>query len=104
MVQPEDMSSPSEDMIAEIIREKIFRAYYKEIPYAVRIKVISIRDDNENLYLRADVLVPTNSMRVIVVGKQGAAISAVEHASMLELSRLYKTKIKLTLSVRLMDS
>lgn len=79
--------------VKEIIREKIFRAYYKEIPYALSIHGVETRESSDGIEVRADIQVPSSSIKTIVVGRKGTAIASVERAVSRELEKLHKGKL-----------
>ena len=83
----------------EIIKEKIFRAYYKEIPYATHISITNLHDNEEGVWIRAKLSVPSNSAKTIVIGKKGSAIGSVERAVQRELSNLYKKDAHVSIRV-----
>lgn len=86
-------------IVSEIVREKVFRAYYKEVPYAVGMKVQSIQEEENLISIIVNMYVPTNRMKMIVIGKKGSAISSVELASKVELSKLLGKEIRMVIRV-----
>ena len=98
----DEPSSAPESVVTEAIREKVFRAYYKEIPYSVLIRDVSVTDGAskaEDAVVRAVLSVPTSSMRTVVVGSKGAAIQAVERASSIDLRRAFGKNVRVVLKV-----
>lgn len=89
------------DVAAEIVREKIFRAYYKELPYEIRVvpNTIKILADGSTR-IDMEIHVARDSLRRIVVGKNGAAIGSVGIAARTELEKLWKTRVHLFLKVK----
>ena len=94
-----ESTSASESIVTEVIREKVFRAYYKEVPYSVLIHGVRVTDDVSGIIARAVLSVPTSSMRTIVVGSKGAAIQAVERAASIELRRAFDRPVRVVLKV-----
>lgn len=86
-------------IVSEIVREKVFRAYYKEVPYAVGMEVQSIQEEQNLISIIVNMYVPTNRMKMIVIGKKGSAISSVELASKVELSKLLGKEIQMVIRV-----
>ena len=86
-------------IVKEVIREKVFRAYYKEIPYAVDICVKQVTENERGVRVRATLLVPSVSMRTIVVGSKGRAIGSVERAVCSELTRIFGKQVSCILGV-----
>jgi len=93
-----------DSIVSEIVREKVFRAYYKEVPYAVGLQVQSIQEDKNLISIRVNLCVPTNRMKMILIGKKGSAISSVELASKVELSKLLGKQIRMVIRVCLEES
>ena len=86
-------------IVKEVIREKVFRAYYKEIPYAVDIQVNEVTEDRQGLRVRAALSVPSASMRTIVIGSKGRAIGSVERAVCGELARVFGKEVRCVIGV-----
>lgn len=87
------------EIVQEIIREKFFRAYYKEVPYAVQIECPTIQKRQDSLYVRANIRAPSSSMKTLIIGRKGSAISSVERAVQLELCKILKKNVLVNLSV-----
>ena len=87
------------DIAEEIIREKLFRAYYKEIPYAVKILMQEIRHDEATVTVRAQLSVASSSMKTIIIGTKGSAIKSVEKAAQCDLEKIYQSNVRVILSV-----
>ena len=86
-------------IVKEVIREKVFRAYYKEIPYAIDILVNEVTEDGRGVRVRAALSVPSASMRTIVIGSKGRAIRSVERAVCGELARVFGKEVRCVLGV-----
>ncbi len=86
-------------IVKEVIREKVFRAYYKEIPYAIDILVKEVTEDGRGVRVRAALSVPSASMRTIVIGSKGRAIRSVERAVCGELARVFGKEVRCVLGV-----
>lgn len=87
------------DIAEEIIREKLFRAYYKEIPYSIKIIMQEIRHDEATVTVRALLSVASPSMKTIIIGTKGSAIRSVEKAAQCDLEKIYKLNVQVILSV-----
>ncbi|KAI8109640.1 hypothetical protein M9434_000922 [Picochlorum sp. BPE23] len=87
------------DIAEEIIREKLFRAYYKEIPYSIKIIMQEIRHDEATVTVRALLSVASPSMKTIIIGTKGSAIRSVEKAAQCDLEKIYKLNVRVILSV-----
>ncbi|MDA0197049.1 MAG: GTPase Era [Bacteroidetes bacterium] len=76
---PEDeLTDRSERFFAsEIIREKIFLNYKKEIPYSCEVVIDSFKDEELIARIRAIIYVERDSQKGILIGKGGASLKKV---------------------------
>jgi len=76
---PEDeLTDRSERFLAsEIIREKIFLNYKKEVPYSCEVKIDSFKDEETIVRIRAIIYVERDSQKGILIGKGGASLKKV---------------------------
>lgn len=68
---------PIRFFVGEIIREKIFLYYEKEIPYSTEVIVESYRDDHGLIRIRALIMVERESQKNIIIGKGGKMLKKV---------------------------
>ncbi len=68
---------PERFFISEIIREKIFKYYQKEIPYSVAVAVESYKEEEKITMLRAEIIVNRDSQKGIIIGHKGKALKKV---------------------------
>ena len=68
---------PERFFISEIIREKIFKYYQKEIPYSVAVVVESYKEEEKITKLRAEIIVNRDSQKGIIIGHKGKALKKV---------------------------
>lgn len=62
---------------AEIIREKIFQNYKKEVPYSTEVNIESFKEEDTIIKIRAEIYVERKSQKGIIIGKGGAALKKV---------------------------
>jgi GTPase len=62
---------PERFFASEIIREKVFLNYQKEIPYSTEIEIEEFREDNKILRIRAVIHVARETQKGIIIGKKG---------------------------------
>lgn len=62
---------------AEIIREKIFQNYKKEVPYSTEVNIESFKEEDTIIRIRAEIYVERKSQKGIIIGKGGAALKKV---------------------------
>ncbi|MFN8288377.1 MAG: GTPase Era [Chitinophagales bacterium] len=60
--------------VSEIIREKIFLNYQKEIPYSCEVEVNSYKEDEDIDRIKCTIYVERESQKAIILGKGGESI------------------------------
>ncbi|PIQ60941.1 MAG: GTPase Era [Bacteroidetes bacterium CG12_big_fil_rev_8_21_14_0_65_60_17] len=77
---PKDQISeqPERFFISEIIREKIFMNYRKEVPYSTQVDIVAWeeREDEKDL-IDAEIIVERDSQKGILIGKKGEALKKI---------------------------
>ncbi len=99
---PEEMLSdfPRKLMIADCVREKLFRVLQAELPYAVAVRIESIAEEKERWSVAGEILVNKPSQKGIVIGNKGRLLKGIILDSERELAEIYERKIALRLRVR----
>ncbi len=99
---PQDQAStlPLRFFVAEIIREKIFLRYRKEVPYSTAVEVEEFREDENLVYISATIYVERESQKGILIGKGGRALKEVGRLAREELEYLLGKKVYLELWVK----
>jgi GTPase len=86
--------------MAEIIREKIFMNYKKEIPYSCEVVVHSFKDVENIVRISADIMVSRDSQKGILIGHQGKMLKKVGTAARLDMEKFLDKKVFLELYVK----
>lgn len=68
---------PMRFFMSEIIREKIFMHYKKEIPYATEVEIESFKDKGHIVHIHANIMVERPTQKGIIIGHKGAALKRV---------------------------
>ncbi|HIA37862.1 MAG TPA: GTPase Era [Flavobacteriales bacterium] len=68
---------PERFFVAEILREKVFKYYKKEIPYSVAILIESFKEEEKIIKIRAEIIVERESQKGIIIGHKGKALKNV---------------------------
>jgi len=101
---PEDTLTdlPQRFIVAEIIREKVFRLTGQEIPYATAVTVESFKGkkDGQIVHIEATIHVERDSQKGIIIGKQGQKLKKIGEDARKEIERLLETRVFLKLFVR----
>ncbi len=91
--------------IAEVIREKLFAAVHKEVPYGLTVEVEHIgKKAEDQTLIHALIWIQRNSHKPIVIGKGGRVLKAVGRAARLELKELIGERVHLELWVKVRDN
>ncbi len=85
--------------VAELIREKIFLALRKEVPYTTTVEVDSIEEKPEIIVVKARVLTYNKNYKEMIIGKGGRAIKEIGIAARKELEQATNKKVYLELEV-----
>lgn len=85
---------------AEMIREKIFLHYEKEVPYCTEVVVKEFKEFEEQIRIRADIFVERDSQKGIVIGKGGNKLKYVSVDSRKTLQKFFQKDVFLQLFVK----
>jgi GTP-binding protein Era len=91
---------PEKFFVSEIIREKIFKHYRKEVPYSADVQVEEFKDEENILRIRAVIHVLRKSQKAILIGDKGRALKKVGMHAREDLEALYEKKVYLELFVK----
>ena len=91
---------PTEFLIAEIIREKVFQLTEEEVPHSLTCIIENIERKKESYIIDASIIVDRDSIKKIVVGKQGSKIKEIGIRSRKELEVFLGKRIYLNLFVK----
>ena len=100
---PEDQINdmPERLLAAEITREKLFRALYQELPYALTVETEKWEDfDNGDIKISQIIYVARDSHKAIVLGKGGSQIKKMGEEARRELCQLFECDVHLKLFVK----
>lgn len=87
--------------VSEMIREKIFLNYKKEIPYSVEVAVDSFKESEKLIKIDAYIFVERDSQKGIILGHHGAAIKRTGTMAREEMEKFFGKKIFLQLTVKI---
>lgn len=99
--EKDEMTDRSERFIvSEIIREKIFFHYEKEIPYASEVQVEEFIENQLIVKIRAVILVERESQKAIIIGHQGSSLKKTGTAARYAIEQFLGKKVFLGLFVK----
>jgi GTPase len=99
---PEDeLTDKSQRFFAsEIIREKIFINYQKEIPYSVEVQIEEFKESEDIIRINALILVARESQKSIIIGKKGSALKKTGTMARMDMEKFFEKKIYLETFVK----
>jgi GTPase len=100
---PDDILTdlPERFIVAEMIREKVFRQTRDEIPYSTAVVIDSFKERPDGLVaIAATILVERDSQKGIIIGKRGAMLKKIGIQAREDVERLLGTKVFLELFVK----
>ncbi len=87
--------------MAETIREKVLELTQEEIPHAVAVEMIEVKErDNGMVYAAANIYVERESQKGIIVGKKGAMLKEIGQRARKDIEVLLGSKVFLELWVK----
>lgn len=91
--------------VAEIIREKIFQLYSKEIPYACHVEIEEFSENpGRKDLIRAVIYVDHNSQKGILIGKGGRALKQVGQHAREDIETFLERPVYLELYVKVLQN
>ncbi|XP_028953893.1 GTPase ERA-like, chloroplastic [Malus domestica] len=104
---PKDIVSehPERFFVSEIVREKIFMQYRKEIPYSCQVNVVSYKTrPMAKDFIQVEIVVEKNSQKIIVIGKEGRALKLLATAARLNIENFLQKKVFLEVVVKVKEN
>ena len=84
---------PERFFASEIIREKIFLNYKKEVPYSSEVVIIGFKEKEDIIVIQAEILVERPTQRAILLGEGGKMIKKTGIMAREELERFFGKKV-----------
>lgn len=101
----EELSDRPERFFAsEIIREKIFTQYKKEIPYSTEVRVEEFEETDKLIRMRALIYVERDSQKGIIIGDKGKALKKVGTFARIEMEKFFGKKVFLETYVKVEEN
>lgn len=99
---PEDDISdrPTRFFVSELIREKIYLLYDKEIPYHTAVVVQSFKDLPHIVRISADIVVTRETQKMIILGEKGMLIKRLGTKARESIEEFLGKKVYLELFVK----
>lgn len=99
---PEDDISdrPTRFFVSELIREKIYYMYDKEIPYHTAVVIQSFKDLPHIVRISADIVVTRETQKMIILGEKGTLIKKLGIKARESIEQFLDKKVYLELFVK----
>ncbi len=89
-----------EFLVSEIVREKVFNLTKEEVPHSVTCVVEQIKKEKNNYSINVAIIVDRDSLKKIIIGKQGNMIKEIGIEARKDLEELLENKVYLELFVK----
>jgi GTP-binding protein Era len=91
-------------LAAEMIREKILKQTYEEVPHSVAVEIDQFVEEGRLMRISASVFVEKESHKSIVIGKQGERLKAVGMQARQDMEKLFGKKVFLEMWVKVREA
>lgn len=101
----EDLTDrPMRFFVSEIIREKIFIFYQKEIPYSTEVVVESYKEVNGIVHISAMIYTERESQKNIIIGKGGTSVKRIGIEARKDIESFIDQKVFLEIRVKVLEN
>jgi GTP-binding protein Era len=84
---------PERFFAAEIVREKIFLNYKKEVPYSCEVVITAFKESDDIIRISSEIYVERATQRAILLGHKGERIKKVGTEARLEMEKFFAKKV-----------
>ena len=85
---------------SEIIREKIFKIYEKEIPYSTEVIITAFKEEAKIYRISAEIIVERDSQKNILIGKGGETLKKVGTYARKDMEEFFQQKVFLEMFIK----
>jgi GTP-binding protein Era len=86
--------------VSEIIREKVFKLYDKEIPYSTEVIITAFKDEAKIIRISSEIIVERDSQKNIIIGKAGEMLKKVGTYARKDMEEFLQKKVFLEMFVK----
>jgi GTP-binding protein Era len=87
-------------IVSEIVREKIFKNYQKEIPYSSEVAVEEFKEEEKIIRIKVVIIVERQSQKGIIIGHKGASIKRVGTQARMDIETFFGKKVFIEMFVK----
>ncbi len=84
---------PEKFFASEIVREKIFLHYKKEVPYSTEVEIETFQESEDIIHIRALIYVERKSQKGIIIGKKGEALKRIGTEARIDMETFFGKKV-----------
>ena len=85
---------------SEIIREKIFKIYEKEIPYSTEVIITAFKEGDDLYRISSEIIVERDSQKNILIGKGGETLKKVGTYARKDMEEFFQKKVFLEMFIK----
>ncbi len=94
---------PERQIASEIIREKLLRSLFDEIPHGTAVIIEDFTEDERIIRIRAEIYCEKNSHKGIIVGKNGETLKKIATYAREDMEAFFGMKVYLNLWVKVKE-
>ncbi len=95
---------PERFFVAELIRERIFRSFYQEVPYSTEVLIEEFKERKKGKdFIAATVIVEKRSQKGILIGKNGETLKKIGSDARREIEKFLGREVYLELRVKVQE-
>jgi GTP-binding protein Era len=101
LFREDEITDRSERFIAaELVREKLFRLMWDEIPYSVSVAIDQFTVESGLRRIHASIIVDRANQKAMIIGKNGEELKAVATRARKDMEKLFGSKVYLKVWVK----
>jgi len=105
MFSEDDLTDiPERVLVAEMVREKVFRLTHQEIPYSTAVQVLKFEEKPKLISIYAEIWVEKNNQKGILIGAGGEMIKRIGSLARKDIEELLGNKCYLELNVKVKEN
>lgn len=93
---------PVRFFVAEMIRETVYENYHQEIPYSVFAQIEEFRENEDPIYIQANLFVERKSQKGMLIGKKGSAIKTLGSGAREKIQQFLGRRVYLDLWIKVL--
>lgn len=93
-------NKPTQFLLAEMVREKVFKLTDEEVPHSITCVFNNMEKGKNSYTIYVDIIVDRDSLKRIIIGKQGAKIKEIGTLARKDMEALLGKRVYLELFVK----